>query len=209
MTRTKRYFPALLLAAGVALAAPACAAQIYGSSYPGGYARDLERRAYDNGFREGLEEGRNDARRNRDFSPQRHDEYRDGDRGYRRGDGDREFYRRSYRQGFEAGYNQAFNRDARYRRDERIIVPPVVVAPAYPPVVRGGYESTAARNGYRDGIDAGRDDARHRERFDPVRAKRYREGDHDYDRRYGSRDDYKRDYRAAFEQGYREGYGRR
>jgi len=211
MTKMSRYLPAFLLAAGVAVASPACAAQIYGSTYPrGGYARDLERRAYDNGFREGLEEGRNDARRNRDFSFRRHDEYRDADEGYHRGDGDREFYRRSYRQGFEAGYSQAYNRDARYSRDERVIIqPPIVVAPAYPPVTRGGYQSVAARNGYRDGIDAGRDDARHGERFDPVRAKRYREGDHDYDNRYGPRDDYKREYRAAFEQGYREGYDRR
>ena len=46
----------------------------------------------------------------------------------------------------------------------------------------------------------------HNERFDPVRAKRYREGDHDYDNRYGSRDQYKQDYRAAFVQGYEEGY---
>jgi hypothetical protein len=217
MMKMNRYLPAVLLATGVALAAPACAAQIYGSTRPsGGYARDLDRRAYDNGFREGLDEGRNDARRNRDFSVQRHDEYRDGDRGYHRGDGDREFYRRSYRQGFEAGYRQAYNRDARYNRDDRnsrdervFVPPPVVVAPAYPPVTRGGYESVAARNGYRDGIEAGRDDARHNERFDPVRAKRYREGDHDYDRRYGPRDDYKREYRSAFEQGYREGFGRR
>src|SRR5439155_920482 len=113
MANANRYFPALLLAAGVAVATPACAAQTYG--YPGGgyggYARDLERRAYDNGYREGVQEGRSDAR--------------------------------------------------------------------------------------------------DRERFDPIRAKRYREGDHDYDSRYGSREDYKREYRAAFEQGYREGYGRR
>jgi hypothetical protein len=69
------------------------------------------------------------------------------------------------------------------------------------------YRSAAANNGYRDGLEAGRNDARDRERFDPIRAKRYREGDHDYDGRYGSRDDYKREYRSAFEQGYREGYG--
>ena len=75
-----------------------------------------------------------------------------------------------------------------------------------PPVSRGGYASLAERNGYRDGIEAGRDDARHRDRFDPVRARRYREGDHDYDRRYGSRDEYRREYRAAFERGYRSGY---
>ncbi|MCU1384860.1 MAG: hypothetical protein JWL71_3557 [Acidobacteria bacterium] len=78
----------------------------------------------------------------------------------------------------------------------------------YPPPARGRYISVAAQNGYRDGIEAGRDDARHRERFDPVRARRYRQGDHDYDRRYGSRDEYRREYRSAFEQGYREGYDR-
>ncbi|MGH9696933.1 MAG: hypothetical protein ACRD5Z_22500 [Bryobacteraceae bacterium] len=60
--------------------------------------------------------------------------------------------------------------------------------------------------GFRDGVGAGRDDARHHERFDPIRAKRYRQGDHDYDRRYGARDDYQREYRAGFQQGYEQGY---
>jgi hypothetical protein len=67
-------------------------------------------------------------------------------------------------------------------------------------------ERRAYDNGFRDGLVAGRDDARHHERFDPIRARRYREGDHDYDRRYGSRDDYRREYRAAFQQGYQQGY---
>ena len=115
MTKMNRYLSALLLAGGVALASPACAARIYDTGYPRG---------------------------------------------------------------------------------------------GYPPPRGGAYVSLAERNGYRDGLDAGRDDARHRERFDPVRARRYREGDHDYDRRYGSRDEYKRDYRAAFERGYRDGYSR-
>ena len=222
MSKALRYFPMLVLAAGVALASPACAAQVYGSGYPRGgvYNRDLDRRAYDNGFREGVEEGQNDARHNRDFSYQRHDEYRDADNGYRRNEGDREFYRRSYRQGFQAGYSESYNRNARYGRDGRderggyppAAYPPVATYPAYPPASNRGYGSVganAAQNGYRDGLEAGRNDARDRERFDPVRAKRYRQGDHDYDNRYGSRDDYKRDYRSAFEQGYREGYGRR
>jgi hypothetical protein len=72
---------------------------------------------------------------------------------------------------------------------------------AAPRVERRAYD-----NGFRDGVDAGRDDARHRERFDPIRAKRYREGDHNYNRRYGSRDDYQREYRAGFQQGYEQGY---
>src|SRR4029077_7259798 len=75
-----------------------------------------------------------------------------------------------------------------------------------PPPPRAAYVSLAERHGYRDGIDAGRDDARPRERFDPVRSRRYRDGDHDYDRRYGPRDDYKREYPYAFERGSREGY---
>lgn len=219
MTRAFRHLPTLLLVAGVALASPACAAQIYGSGYPRGgvYGRDLERRAYDNGFREGVEEGQNDARRNRDFSPQRHSEYRDADQGYHRDYGDREFYRRSYRQGFEAGYRESYGRNARYGRDggygrdERVVIPPVVIAPNYPPANRGygSYGAIAQQNGYRDGVEAGRNDARDRQRFDPVRAKRYREGDHDYNDRYGSREEYKREYRSAFEQGYRDGYERR
>jgi hypothetical protein len=217
MMKASRYLPALVVVAGLGLGSTACAAQIY-SGYPngryGGYSRELERRAYDNGFREGVEDGQNDARRNRDFSYQRHDDYRDADHGFHRGEGDINLYRSSFRQGFQAGYNQSFNRNARNGRDYgRVIVPaPSVIYPA----PRGGYPaprggvyvgSPAAQNGYRDGISAGRDDARDHDRFDPVRAKRYREGDHDYNGRYGSRDEYKREYRAAFEQGYREGYG--
>jgi hypothetical protein len=223
MSRTLRYFPALVLAVGVSIATQACAAQTYG--YPGGgygrYGRDLERRAYESGYREGLEEGQNDARHNRDFSYQRHDEYRDADSGYRRSDGDIYVYRRSFRQGFQAGYSESYDRSVanyggRYPRGNTY--PQGNGYPGYPggygypnsnPSNRGGFRSPAAENGYRDGIEAGRNDARDHGRYDPIRSRRYREGDHDYDGRYGSRDDYKREYRSAFQQGYQEGYGRR
>ena len=217
MLRTHRYFPVLLMVIGVGIATPACAEQIYGygRGQRGGYERDLERRAYDTGYREGVQQGQNDARRGRDFSYSRHDEYRDADDGYRRGTIDRDSYRRSFRQGFQAGYGESFNRYARnngrYPRGNNY-----PGAAPYPsngggygyPSNRGVFRSAAADTGYRDGIEAGRSDARDRGRFDPVRARRYREGDHNYDSRYGSRDEYKREYRAAFEQGYREGYGR-
>jgi len=194
MSKTYRYLPILLLAAGVALASPACTAQIYGVR-GGNYSGEIDRRAYDAGFRAGVDAGRNDARRGRDFSYQRHDEYRDAGLSYRREEGDRDRYRRSYREGFQAGYTEAFSRNARYSREG-----------ANPPMADHDDRSVAARIGYLDGFEAGRNDARDRLRFDPVRAKRYREGDHDYDRRYGSRDEYKRDYRAAFQRGYDEGY---
>src|ERR1700730_6259590 len=91
------HFSALLLAAGVGIATPACAAQTYGYGYPNrGYARDIEQRAYQNGYHEALEEGKNDARHNRGFSLERHHEFRDADGGYHRSDGEVNFYRRSY-----------------------------------------------------------------------------------------------------------------
>ena len=80
------------------------------------------------------------------------------------------------------------------------------VLPATPPP-RAAYVSVATQSGYRDGLEAGRDDWRHHDRFDPANSRRYRNADHDYDRRYGPRDEYKREYRAAFERGYREGFG--
>ena len=69
--------------------------------------------------------------------------------------------------------------------------------------------SPAFDNGYRDGLDEGRRDARGRDPYDPVRSRRYRDGDRNYDRRYGTRDAYTRDYRAGFMRGYQDGYGRR
>ena len=87
MLRSHRYLPALLLVIGVGIATPACAAQGYQYGYPGGrnggYGREIERRAYETGYRDGVQEGQNDARRGRDFSYSRHNEYRDADDGYR------------------------------------------------------------------------------------------------------------------------------
>ena len=181
-----RILPALLFSAATLALMPACAAQVYG--YRGDYARELERHAYDNGYRSGLRAGERDARDGRVFEMERQRDWRDADGGYQRDFGDRELYRRVFRDGFRAGYSEAFNRRA------------VVIAP------RAAAVSPAAQIGYRDGFDAGRNDGRDRDRYDPQRARRYREGDHDYDRRYGSRDDYAREYRAAFQRGYDEGY---
>jgi hypothetical protein len=108
----------------VLAATPACA-QTYGyggygrSPDRGGYAREIERRAYDKGYREGLDEGRDDARHNRDYAPSRHREYRNADDGYHRDYGDREFYRGVYRRGFDIGYRESYERNIRYERDRR------------------------------------------------------------------------------------------
>ena len=78
--RTHRYFQALLFLATVVVATPACAEQVYGYGGARRPVYDYERRAYDNGYREGIQDGQEDARRGRDFSYQRHDEYRDADK---------------------------------------------------------------------------------------------------------------------------------
>jgi hypothetical protein len=216
MLRTLRFVRAALVVAGAGITMTACTTPVYAQR--GGYYRDIDRRAYDVGYREGIQQGENDARRNRDFSYQRHNEYRDADNGYRREYGDREVYRRSYRQGFQTGYGEGFNRYGGYaNRNPRSNYPTYPNYPAYPGtypnypggvgVPRGTY-SVAGQTGYRDGLEEGQRDSRDRRAYDPVRTKRYRDGDHDYNNRYGSREQYKQEYRAAFEQGYRDGYSR-
>src|SRR5262249_27135211 len=134
-----------------------------------------------------IDSGERDARDRRDFRIDRDRDYRDVERD------NRDAYRRFFLDGYRAGYTEGFNRVARFERRE------------YPDNGRVG-GSPATRVGYRDGFEAGRNDANDRERYDPRRSKRYRDGDHDFDRDYGSRDQYKLEYRAAFVQGYDEGY---
>jgi hypothetical protein len=207
MLTVHRALPAVLLAAVVMIATPACA-----SSY-GPYRRTQgpgmgDARAYDIGYREGFEHGRDDGRQGRAFDYSRHGDYRSADGGYR--GGNRGQYRQVFRDGFTTGYSDAYrqfgrNRSDRYGRNDRDgSRDPRYGGNRAPGAVR--LASPAAEQGFRDGYAQGREDARDGDRNDPRRARRYREGDHDYQGRYGSRDAYKRDYRAAFEQGYDQGY---
>jgi len=201
MVKLTRWMPGALLAVSVVSVTPACAAQAYGYRQPQ-YEREFERRAYDNGYRDGVKAAEKDTRSRRPYSLERHGDWRDGDDGYHRDYGDRDFYRRVFRDGFRAGYSETFNRyTAEYPGSGSVVVP--YPGSTYPGRV---YGSRAADIGYRDGLDAGRGDARDRDAYDPVRSSRYRSADHDYDNRYGSKDDYKREYRDAFRRGYDEGY---
>ena len=69
-----------------------------------------------------------------------------------------------------------------------------------------GYGSVSFDNGYRDGVDKGREDARGDRSYDPNRHSRYRSADHGYNSRLGSKDQYKNVYRDGFRSGYDEGY---
>ncbi|MGE3507593.1 MAG: hypothetical protein AB7N65_01745 [Vicinamibacterales bacterium] len=202
MVTGKRLLPALLLAFATTVT-PACASSAGWYRYPQGRV-GVDHRAYDVGYREGFEHGRDDARRERPFDYSRHGDYRDADDGYR--GGNRQAYRQVFRDGFENGYRDAYRQFARRGSDRDGWNRPPRGAASPPLRDHRRFGSVAAEQGYRDGYAQGRDDGRDGDRYDPVRAKRYREGDHEYDKRYGSRDNYKREYRAAFERGYEQGY---
>jgi hypothetical protein len=69
-----------------------------------------------------------------------------------------------------------------------------------------GYNSVPYDNGYRDGLEKGREDANDRDSYDPVRHSWYRNGDRGYNSRYGTKDSYKLTYRDGFEAGYDQGF---
>jgi hypothetical protein len=107
MMTPSRLAPICLIAAGL-LTTVACGPTYRDYRYSHRY--DISRRAYDNGFREGLRHGRDDARDGRRFDYRHEEDYRRADDGYHRGDGDRDDYQRAYRQGFAAGYTEGYNR---------------------------------------------------------------------------------------------------
>ena len=67
-----------------------------------------------------------------------------------------------------------------------------------------GYNSVPYDNGYRDGLEKGREDAQDRDSYDPVRHSWYRSGDRGYNSRYGTKESYKLAYRDGFEAGYEQ-----
>ena len=66
--------------------------------------------AAENGYRDGLLKGREDADDRDDYDPSRHSWYRSADRGYERDYGSPDDYREQYRRAFLEGYNEAYRR---------------------------------------------------------------------------------------------------
>ena len=69
--------------------------------------------AADTGYRDGLQTGLSDLRQRKDFKPEKHEAYEDGNHGYRKEYGDKKLYKEQYRKGFLRGYEDAFNRKSR------------------------------------------------------------------------------------------------
>jgi hypothetical protein len=139
--------------------------------------------AYEEGYREGVRKGEQDGRRGRDFDVQRGPSF---DR--------RDEFRRGFVDGYRTGYERFRSRGARQFGEG--------IGRRAP----GGYQETAAARGYSDGFEAGVNDGRRGNRYDPVASRDYREADNGYTRSYGSSDAYRNNYRAGFRQGYEEGY---
>ena len=64
--------------------------------------------AYPNGLKDGIEKGREDARKQRSFDPLRHDWYREGTRHYKNEYGSKQQYANVYRQAFREGYDRGY-----------------------------------------------------------------------------------------------------
>jgi hypothetical protein len=71
--------------------------------------------AYDNGFNDGVAEGRKDGQDRNRFDPERESRYRSADRGYNSRYGSKDEYKSVYRDGFREGYERGY-RDMTYAR---------------------------------------------------------------------------------------------
>ena len=71
--------------------------------------------AFNNGYTDGIEKGREDLRERRAYDPSRHSRYRSADHLYERQYGSKDQYKSEYRQGFIDGYDSAFDRRSNVR----------------------------------------------------------------------------------------------
>jgi flagellar biosynthesis/type III secretory pathway protein FliH len=178
---------------------------------------DGRRTAYDQGYREGADDGQQDARRGDRFNYRDERAFQRADRGYNRSYGDRERYRHIFRDGYAVGYREAFARFSRSGRNDGWYSQnpgprgPYNQQGPYPSRGGdyrngGGYYTPAFDSGARDGYEKGQEDVRKRRSFDPLRHSWYRSGDRHYENRYGPREQYKDVYRRGFQQGYERGF---
>ena len=64
--------------------------------------------AFDNGYNDGIDKGREDGRDRDSYDPNRHSRYRSADHGYEKRYGSKDEYKEVYREGFREGYNDAY-----------------------------------------------------------------------------------------------------
>jgi hypothetical protein len=94
----------------------------YPRTYPGGYPGQSGNLRYDTpgfhiGYKDGYDQGLEDARGNDPYDPARQGRYRSADHDYNNKYGSKDEYRNAYREGFRAGYDAGYReiRGARVR----------------------------------------------------------------------------------------------
>jgi hypothetical protein len=188
---------------GTALLLPLTACAATTAQWGQQWGRQNSQSAYSDGFERGQRAGFEDARRGDRFQFSDESDYREVSRTRPR-DNFGARYRDEFLRGFETGYRNGFE-DRRFDRRDQRNLPPWSNGGGYG---RGRYDN-ATQYGYEDGYQAGLNDAKDRNRFDPVGESRYRSGDRGYERNDGAREDYRARYRDAFRRGYEQGfYGR-
>jgi hypothetical protein len=76
--------------------------------------------AQENGYRDGLRQGQDDANRRRRYDYNDDSRYRDASSGYRSEYGNRDAYRQEYREGFKRGYDEGYRRNGNNRGGVRL-----------------------------------------------------------------------------------------
>lgn len=88
--------------------------------YGRGGRNDVYRIAQENGYRDGVRQGQDDANRRRRYDYNDDSRYRDASSGYRSEYGNRDAYRNAYREGFRRGYDEGYRRYGNNRSGVRL-----------------------------------------------------------------------------------------
>lgn len=190
-----------------------------GGYYQQGNSTQARQYGYQNGYRDGLAQGRHEGQEN-DPNDYRDPNWRQATRGYERWMGPanafQQGYRDGYRNGFGAGYarvnrgygdgdaddggyNGAYYPRGGYGNGGYYPQGGYGNGTYYP---AGRYGSPAYQIGFQDGAQVAREDNSNRKPFNPNPRGRFDDEDHGYTSRYGSKGTYK----AQYTSGYRAGY---
>jgi len=135
-------------------------------------------------YRQGYDQGRNDAMRGRRYHPS----------------SDKRDYRQGYDAGFRSGGNRPEDRDHDRDGDHDDRYHGAPNSNGY-----GNPSQVAQQNGYRDGTNDGRNDRATGHSFRPTQDDNYKNAP-GYSSSMGDRQQYKNMYRQAYQQGYQQGY---
>jgi hypothetical protein len=152
--------------------------------------------AYQQGFRDGMDEGQKDRHKNHDYRATKIGKYEhppDYDSTY----GDRKHWDQIYQSGFAAGYYQGY-----------YAVPavyPAAPAPGYVVPPTAVPSNPAYQQGFKDGVMDGQDDRQSSHAYRALATSKYQHTP-GYDSSYGDKDQYKEIYRQGYAAGYQQGY---